>query len=128
VTTINFEAFEEDELRKNRFSKDNKSGQPQILVALMVSKEGFPIADEVFAGNTFEGHTIIPMVKNLISKNNVKTLTLVADSAMISTENIQALKESDINYVVGARLGNCLTHSLQQLIKIPVARMAQASE
>ena len=58
VTTLYFETFEEDELRKNGISKDNKSQQPQILVALMVTKEGFPIDYEVFSGNTFEGHTI----------------------------------------------------------------------
>lgn len=106
VTTLYFETFEEDELRKNGFSKDNKSQQPQILVALMVTKEGFPIAYEVFAGNTFEGHTIIAMVKKFISKNNVKALTVVADAAMISAENIEALKNNGINYIVGARLGN----------------------
>lgn len=106
VTTLYFEAFQEDKLRKNGFSKDNKSQQPQILVALMVNKEGFPIAYEVFAGNTFEGHTIIPVVKNFIQKNNVKEFTVVADAAMISNENIKALKENQINYIVGARLGN----------------------
>lgn len=63
VTTLYFETFEEDQLRKNGFSKDNKSQQPQILIALMVSKEGFPVAYEVFSGNTFEGHTIIPVIK-----------------------------------------------------------------
>lgn len=106
VTTLYFEAFQEDELRKNGFSKDNKSQQPQILVALMANKDGFPIAYEVFAGNTFEGHTIIPVVKNFILKNNVKEFTVVADAAMISTENIKALKENQISYIVGARLGN----------------------
>ncbi len=106
VTTLYFEAFEEDELRKNGFSKDNKSQQPQILVALMVTKEGFPIAYEIFAGNTFEGHTIIPVVKNFIAKNKVKAFTVVADAAMISTENIEALRADGINYIVGARLGN----------------------
>lgn len=106
VTTLYFETFEEDELRKNGFSKDNKSQQPQILVALMVTKEGFPIAYEVFSGNTFEGHTIIPVVKSFINKNKVKEFTVVADAAMISVENIQTLKENSINYIVGARLGN----------------------
>jgi transposase len=38
-----FESFDEDELRKKGFSKDKKSDQPQILAALLVSKEGFPI-------------------------------------------------------------------------------------
>ena len=63
VTTLYFESFEEDELRRNGFSKDNKSQQPQVLVALLVTKEGFPIGYEVFAGNTFEGHTIIPVIE-----------------------------------------------------------------
>ena len=44
VTTLYFETFDEDELRRNGFSKDNKSQLPQILVALLVTKEGFPIA------------------------------------------------------------------------------------
>ncbi len=106
VTTLYFETFTEDELRKNGFSKDNKSQQPQILIALMVTKEGFPIAFEVFSGNTFEGHTIIPVAKDFVKKNHVKEITVVADAAMISAENIKQLTENNINYIVGARLGN----------------------
>jgi len=106
VTTLYFETFEEDQLRKNGFSKDNKSQQPQILVALMVTKEGFPIAYEVFSGNTFEGHTILPVVRDFIQKNKVKQFTVVADAAMISAENITELAQNEINYIVGARLGN----------------------
>jgi len=121
VTTLYFEAFEEDDLRKNGFSKDNKSQQPQILVALMVSKEGFPVAYEVFSGDTFEGHTIIPVVKSFISKNNVKAFTIVADAAMISTENIKVLREHEINYIVGARLGN-LSHDLIEQIDKSISR------
>lgn len=117
VTTLYFEVFEEDELRKNGFSKDNKSQQPQVLVALMVTKEGFPIAYEVFAGNTFEGHTIIPVVKKIISKNNVKEFTVVADAAMISAENILALEENAINYIVGARLGNLSNELIAEIDK-----------
>lgn len=117
VTTLYFETFEEDELRKNGFSKDNKSQQPQILVALMVTKEGFPIAYEIFSGNTFEGHTIIPVVKNFIVKNKVKEFTVVADAAMISAENIQALMENEINYIVGARLGNVSNELITEIDK-----------
>lgn len=106
VTTLYFETFQEDEFRKDGFSKDNKSQQPQILVALMVTKEGFPIAYEVFSGNTFEGHTILPVVREFILKNHVKEFTVVADAAMISAQNIKQLNQSNINYIVGARLGN----------------------
>lgn len=106
VTTLYFESFQEDEFRKDGFSKDNKSQQPQILVALMVTKEGFPIAYEVFPGNTFEGHTILPVVRNFILKNHVKKFTVIADAAMISAQNIKQLNQNNINYIVGARLGN----------------------
>ena len=106
VTTLYFETFQEDELRKNGFSKDNKSQQPQILVALMVTKEGFPIAYNIFSGNTFEGHTIIPVVNSFIKRHTVKEFTVVADAAMISTTNIGELLKNNINYIVGARLGN----------------------
>jgi len=111
VTTLYFETFEEDELRKNGFSKDNKSQQPQILIALMVTKEGFPITYEVFSGNTFEGNTFIPVIQKFIVKHKVKEFTVVADAAMISTENVRQLIDNKINYIVGARLGN-LSESL----------------
>ena len=62
VTTLYFESFAADELRKPGFSKDNKSQQPQILLALLVSTNGFPVAYHIFEGNKFEGHTLIPFL------------------------------------------------------------------
>ncbi len=106
VTKLYFETFEDDDLRKTGFSKDSKSQQPQIIVGLMVSKDGFPIAFDIFPGNTFEGHTILPVVKTFITKNNVSSFTVVADAAMISNDNIRVLKSHSIHYIVGARLGN----------------------
>lgn len=117
VTTLYFEAFSEDELRKNGFSKDNKSQQPQILVALMVNKDGFPISYEIFAGNTFEGHTIIPVLNEFIRKHGAKEFTVVADAAMISASNIRELLKNNINYIVGARLGNLSVELTDQIDK-----------
>ncbi|MGL5077522.1 MAG: IS1634 family transposase, partial [Waterburya sp.] len=107
VTTLYFESFKDDELRKTGFSKDGKSQQPQILVALIVTKEGFPVGYDFFSGNTFEGHTIIPAIKSFVDQNTEVKLTVVADAAMISAANISELKEASINYIVGARLANC---------------------
>ena len=115
VTTLYFETFESDELRKTGFSKDSKSQQPQILVALMVNKEGLPISFDIFPGNIFEGHTIIPVIKSFIRQNNVKHFTVVADAAMISSENIKELKKEKINYIVGARLGNLSTEVFEKI-------------
>lgn len=117
VTTLYFETFQEDELRQNGFSKDNKSQQPQILIGLMVNEEGFPVAYEVFSGSTFEGHTILPVVKEFIKKHAVKDFTVVADAAMISAENIRQLLNNDISYIVGARLGNINAKLIEQIDK-----------
>lgn len=121
VTTLYFETFTADELREMGFSKDNKSQQPQILVALMVTKEGFPIAYEIFTGNTFEGHTLILSVKRFIAKHSIKTFTIVADAAMISAGNITELVKNELHYIVGARMGN-LSRSLIDKIDRQITR------
>ena len=113
VTTLYFESFSADELRKNGFSKDSKSQQPQIVIGLMVTDQGFPVAYEVFPGNKFEGHTLIPVVKDFKDKHKIPTLTVVADAGMISMENIKALKENGLQYIVGARLGNITLKALR---------------
>ena len=121
VTTLYFETFEGDELRKTGFSKDSKSQQPQILVGLMVNKDGFPIAFDIFPGNTFEGHTMIPVIKSFIERNEVKNFTVVADAAMISAENISELRKENIHYIVGARLAN-LSHNTFEIIDSQMKR------
>jgi hypothetical protein len=79
VTTLYFETFKSDDLRKPGFSKDNKSQQPQIVVGLMVTPQGFPVSYEVFAGNTFEGKTFLPSILAFKERHKVQIL-LVHDS------------------------------------------------
>ena len=125
VTTLYFETFKEDDLRSNGFSKDNKSQQPQILVALMVTKDGFPIAYEVFSGSTFEGHTFIPSIQKFVTKNKVKNFTIVADAAMISDDNIKDLIANNLKYIVGARLGNTTQQLFEKIDKMMVRQDGQ---
>lgn len=106
VTTLYFESFNEDEFRRNGFSKDNKSNQPQILIGLVVDKTGFPIYYDIFKGNTFEGKTIIPVITALRETYRIEKFTVVADAGMLSQENLLDLEQQGIDYVVGARIGN----------------------
>ena len=80
VSTLYFESFTESDLQKCGFSKDHKHGQPQVVIGLLVNELGFPIAYSLFEGNTFEGHTILPVLKKLCVKHKIKTLTVVADT------------------------------------------------
>ena len=105
VTTLYFESFTPEELKQCGMSKDNKSTQPQIVVGLLVTSDGFPLTYDLFAGNTFEGHTMIPVVTRLVTRYHLTNLTVVADAAMLSEANIDALVAAGISYIVGARLG-----------------------
>lgn len=115
VTTLYFESFSADELRKPGFSKDNKSQQPQIVIGLIVNTDGFPLAYQMFAGNTFEGHTFMPVISAFQRKHNIKCLTVVADAAMISLDNILALQAGGLQYIVGARTGSLSPQLITQV-------------
>lgn len=104
VTTLYFETHQSDDFRLNGFSKDNKINQPQILVGLMVNQTGFPVYYDIFPGNTFEGHTIIPIITGIKTKYYIGRLTVVADAGMLSEENLIALQNHQIDYIVGARI------------------------
>lgn len=106
VTTLYFESFKNDEFKLPGFSKDNKHNQPQIVIGLMVTREGFPVHYEVFKGNTFEGNTFIPTILEFKKEHNVQEITVVADSAMLSKQNLDKLLENKINYIISARLAN----------------------
>lgn len=105
VTTLYFETHTQDEFRKNGFSKDNKINQPQILIGLVVNDVGFPLYYDIFKGNTFEGKTILPVIKSIKETYQIEKFTVVADAGMLSAANLEELEEQGIAYVVGARVG-----------------------
>lgn len=88
VTTLYFEAFDEDEMRKCGFSKEYRHNQPQIVVALTVTASGMPLAMKMFEGDTFEGHTMIPCVEETMDKFSLMDIIVVADAAMLSEKNL----------------------------------------
>ncbi len=63
VTTLYFETDYEDDLRKRGFSKEGKHSNPQILLGLLVSLDGYPLAYCIHEGNKYEGHTMLPMIE-----------------------------------------------------------------
>lgn len=104
-TTLHFESFtESEELLKNGYSKDLKFNQPQIILALLTTVSGLPVGYKLYPGNTFEGNTVCDAIKTLLEEYSVKSIIFVADSAMLSKDNLAKLEELQIEYVVGARL------------------------
>lgn len=106
MTTIYFEASDEDDLRKTGFSKDGKHSHPQIFLGLLVGLGGYAIGYDVFEGNIYEGHTLIPFVEKINKKFQLDQPIIVADSGLLSNKNIEALQAAGYEYILGARLKN----------------------
>lgn len=106
MTTLYFEAEQEDELRKIGFSKDGKFQNPQIMLGLLVGENGYPIGYDVFEGNTFEGNTLIPVIEGIQAKYGFDKPIVIADSALLSKANIEQLLEQDYQFILGARIKN----------------------
>ena len=104
VTTLYFETDYPDELRKTGFSKDGKHNQPQIVLGLLVSVGGYPLAYSIHEGNKYEGHTMIPAVGDFVKKFDLKDFVVVADSGLMNKDNIADLEAKNYKYILGAKI------------------------
>jgi len=104
VTTLYFEAEAEDELRKRGFSKDGRHAQPQIVLGLLVSVGGYPLSYDIFEGNKFEGHTMLPVIESFKEKYQIERPVIIADSGLLSDENIRELIGKECEFILGARI------------------------
>jgi transposase len=106
VTTLYFEAEQPDDLRKTGFSKDGKHSQPQIVLGLLVSEGGYPLAFDIFDGSKYEGHTLIPIINSFKVKYGLSDLTVVADAGLLSKQNISDLMAGGYKFILGGRPRN----------------------
>ncbi|MEO5572643.1 MAG: IS1634 family transposase [Bacteroidia bacterium] len=121
VTTLYFEAAEEDSFRQIGFSKDGKHQQPQIVLGLLVSSAGYPLAYELFEGSKFEGHTMIPVIESFKKKFQLEKLIVIADAGLLSAKNIKALCELHYEFILGARIKNETESIKQKILSLKLA-------
>jgi len=106
VTTLYFDSDKPDRLRKPGFSKDGKHSNPQIVLGLLVSGDGCPLAYAIHEGSKYEGHTMLPVVTDFVEKYRLEDFVVVADSGMMSEANLSDLEARGYQYIVGARMRN----------------------
>lgn len=104
VTTLYFEAEDEDELRKVGYSKERRV-DPQIVVGLLVDRTGFPLEVGCFEGNTAETTTLVPIVTAFTERHDLGEIPMViaADAGMLSATNLAALDDAGLGFIVGSR-------------------------
>lgn len=104
MTTLYFETESEDDLRKIGYSKDGKHQHPQIMIGLLVTATGFPIAYDVFEGNQSETKTLVPVIERLVSRFSITKPVVIADAGLLSKKNLETLQQSGYEYILGGRI------------------------
>jgi len=77
---------------------------PQIQVGLLVDAAGFPLEVHCFEGNTAETTTLIPVLRAFQARHGVADMVVVADAAMLSAGNLNALEDAGFRFIVGSRI------------------------
>ncbi|TNK81541.1 IS1634 family transposase, partial [Mycoplasmopsis pullorum] len=103
-TTVYFESFTREGIRKNGFSKDGKHNEDQVVIAMAVDENGIPIHYKVFSGNTADGKTMLSFVLELKSIYKIKDITIVADRGINNNSNLRFLEQKGIKYIFQKRL------------------------
>ncbi|MDK3258973.1 IS1634 family transposase, partial [Blastococcus capsensis] len=103
VTTLYFEAEHEDDLRKVGYSKERRV-DPQVVVGLLVDRQGFPLEIGCFEGNKAETSTLIPIITQFQQRHGLADLAVTADAGMLSAANLKALDEAHVRFIVGSRV------------------------
>ncbi len=85
------------------YSRDHRRDRQQIVIGLLVTDQGLPIAHQVFPGNTRDSTTLTGQVKRLKQRFGIKQCVLVVDRGMVSEDNLKSLRDDGYDYIVALR-------------------------
>ena len=104
LTSSYFEGLaEENELAKRGYSRDHRSDCKQIVLALVVTREGFPLAHETLVGNTKDVQTVRRIVGTIEDRFGKSQRVWVMDRGMISADTLAFLEEPGRRYLLATR-------------------------
>jgi transposase len=106
TTTIVYygDSDKHEELLKRGFSKDRRGDLKQIVIGVVMSKEGYPLAHEVFPGNTNDQTCFKAIIDKVAKKFSIRKVILVGDRGMMNNNNIEKLNKYNYQYILGYRM------------------------
>lgn len=93
LTTVRVQGESEvpGDARQHGMSKEGIVAR-QVMLSLVQTADGLPIAHEVHPGNTAEAPTLLPMIRELLQRWPLKRVVLVADRGLLSLNNLQEIE------------------------------------
>jgi hypothetical protein len=96
-------------LARHGYSRDHRGDRPQIVYGLLCTREGLPVAVEVFEGNTADPTTLTPQIVKLKSRFDLERVVVVGDRGMLTSARIREdVKPAGLDWI------SCLRNSAVQ--------------
>ena len=116
LTSTYFEGgMEECDKAKRGYSRDSRPDCVQVVIALIVTPEGFPLAYEVMDGNTSEQKTLQPFLDRIEKAYGQARRVWVMDRGIPTEATLKKMRERKISYLVGTPKGSINKHEKQWL-------------
>jgi len=87
-------------------SKDHRPDHLQLVVGVVMRRDGLPVACEIWPGNTSDMTTLVPIIEALKKRFSIHKVVLVCDRGMVSKKNLEAVEEARFEYIVGMKMRN----------------------
>jgi transposase len=116
LTSFHFESQRADDLRDFGFSKAGKLNEVQVVMGLLIDRDGRPIGFELFRGNTFEGKTLLKVLRKLQKHFKLERVVIVADKGLNSKLNLKAIKDAGFEYIISCRVKKLANKVQQQVL------------
>lgn len=116
LTSTYFEGgMEECDKAKRGYSRDSRPDCVQVVIALIVTPDGFPLAYEVMDGNTSEQKTLQPFLDRIEKAYGQARRVWVMDRGIPTEATLKKMRERKISYLVGTPKGSINKHEKQWL-------------
>lgn len=101
------------------FSKEGRHKNPQIILGLLVSTDGYPLAYCIHEGNKYEGHTMLPVITGFVEHYHLEEFIVVADSGLMNNDNVAELEKLGYKYIIGAKIKTESKQIQHQILGLP---------
>jgi len=107
ITSTYFEGDKsllEDDIRKFGYNRDGKLDCRQIVIGIVMTREGIPLCHHVFPGNTADKSTVVSVIRDLKSRFRLVRVVFVGDRGMLSEDNLETILDEEFGFIVAHTL------------------------
>jgi hypothetical protein len=108
TTTLYFEGRGPEGLARLGKSKDHRPDHPQVVLGVLMRRDGLPIACEVWPGNTADVTRLTVIADVLRQRFNIQQVVVVCDRGMVSKKSLAALEAQGFQSIVGMKMRGSL--------------------